>query len=103
MIRSIGVTFGDTLEQYRDPWLVACALVLIFVALAYLISPSVRLTIENTLAMKNPTGFKRLFGGLLILLPGVFILGSTYSAQFTHAVEQRWPGLARQYISNSES
>jgi hypothetical protein len=103
MIRSIGVTFGDTLEQYRDPWLVACALVLIIVALAYLISPSVRLTIENTLAMKNPTGFKRLFGGLLILLPGVFILGSTYFAQFTQAVEQRWPGLARQYISTSET
>jgi hypothetical protein len=103
MIRSIGVTFGDTLEQYRDPWLVACALILIVVALAYLISPSVRFTIETTLAMKNPTTFKRMFGGLLILLPGVFILGSTYFAQFTLAVEQRWPGLARQYISTSET
>jgi hypothetical protein len=103
MIRSIGVTFGDTLEQYRDPWLVACALVLTVVALAYLISPSVRLTIENTLAMKNPTGFKRLFGGLVILLPGVFILGATYFTQLTQAVEQRWPSLARQYISTSES
>ncbi len=103
MVQSIGVSFGDTLEQYRDPWLVSCALVLIVVALGYLISPSVRLTIENILAMKRPTGFKRLFGGLLILLPGVFILASTYFAQFTQAVEQRWPGLARQYISTSET
>ncbi len=68
-----------------------------------MLSPSVRLTIEKTLAMKRPTGFKRLFGGLLILLPGVFILASTYFAQFTQAVEQRWPGLARQYISTSET
>jgi len=103
MVQSIGVSFGATLEQFRDPWLVACALGLIVVSLAYLISPSVRLTIENTLAMKRPTGFKRLFGGLLILLPGVFILASTYFAQFTQAVEQRWPGLARQYISTSET
>ena len=101
-VQSIGVSFGDTLEQFRDPWLVSCALVLIVVALGYLISPSVRLTIENTLSMKRPTGFKRLFGGLLILLPGVFILASTYFAQLTQAVEQRWPGLARQYISTSE-
>ncbi len=103
MVQSIGVSFGDTLEQYRDPWLVSCALVLIVVALGYLISPSVRLTIENTLGMKRPTGFKRLFGGLLILLPGVFILASTYFAQLTQAVGQRWPGLARQYISTSET
>jgi len=103
MVQSIGVSFGDTLEQFRDPWLVSCALVLIVVALGYLISPSVRLTIENTLSMKRPTGFKRLFGGLLILLPGVFILASTYFAQLTQAVEQRWPGLARQYISTSET
>ena len=103
IVQSIGVSFGETLEQYRDPWLVSCALVLIVVALGYLISPSVRLTIENTLGMKRPTGFKRLFGGLLMLLPGVFILASTYFAQFTQAVEQRWPGLARQYISTSET
>jgi len=103
MVQSIGVSYGDTLEQYRDPWLVSCALVLIVVALGYLISPSVRLTIENTLAMKRPSGFKRLFGALLILLPGVFILASTYFAQFTQAIEQRWPGLARQYISTSET
>ena len=103
MVQSIGVSFGDTLEQFRDPWLVSCALVLIVVSLGYLISPSVRLTIENTLAMKTPTGFKRLFGGLLILLPGVFILASTYFAQFTQAVEQRWPSLARRYISTSET
>ena len=103
MVRSIGVPFGATLEQYRDPWLVSCALVLIFVALGYLISPSVRLTIENTLSMKRPTGFKRLFGGLLILLPGMFILAATYFAQLTHVVEQRWPGLARQYISTNKT
>ncbi len=103
MVQSIGVSFGDTLEQYRDPWLVSFALVLIAVALGYVISPSVRLTIENTLAMKRPTSFKRLFGGLLILLPGVFILASTYFAQLTQAVEQRWPDLARQYISTSET
>ena len=103
MVQSIGVSFGDTLEQFRDPWLVSCALVLIVVALCYLIKPSVFLTIENTLAMKRPTGFKRLFGGLLILLPGVFILASTYFAHLTQAVERRWPGLARQYISTSET
>jgi len=103
MVQSIGVSYGDTLAQYRDPWLVSCALILIVLALGYLISPSVRLTIENTFAMKRPTGFKRLFGGLLILLPGVFILASTYFAQLTQAVEQRWPGLARQYISTSET
>ncbi len=103
MVQSIGVSLGDTLEQYRDPWLVSCALVLIVVALGYLIIPSVRLTIENTLAMKRPTGFKRLFGALLILLPGVFILASTYFAQLTQAVEQTWPSLARQYISTIET
>ncbi len=103
MVRSIGVSFGATLEQYRDPWLVSCALVLIVVALGYLISPSVRLTIENTLSMKRPTGLKRLFGALLILLPGIFILAATYFAQLTQVVEQRWPGLARQYISTSKN
>ena len=103
MIRAIGVVFGDNLEQFRDPWLVSCALVLIVLALCYLLCPGIFISFENTLAMKRPTGFKRLFGGLLILLPGVFILGSTYFAQFTQAVEQRWPGLARQYISTSET
>jgi len=103
MVQSIGVSFGATLEQFRDPWLVSCALVLIVVALGYLISPSVRLTIENTLSMKRPTGCKRLFGALLILLPGMFILAATYFTQLTQAVEQRWPGLARQYISTSKT
>ena len=103
MIRAIGVVFGDNLEQFRDPWLVSCALVLIVLALCYLLCPGIFISFENTLAMKKPTGFKRLFGGLLILLPGVFILGSTYFTQFTQAFEQRWPGLARQYISTSET
>ena len=103
IVQSIGVSFGGTLEQFRDPWLISCALVLIIVALGYLASSSVRFTVDSLLAVKVPTTFKRLIGGLLILLPGTLILATVYFAQFTQAVEQRWPGLARQYISTSET
>ncbi len=103
MVQSIGVSFGDTLEQYRDPLLISCSLVLIVVALGYLLLPSVRFTFDSLLAVKVPTTFKRFLGGLLILLPGIFIIATVYFAEVTQALEQRWPGLAARYISKSDA
>ena len=103
MIQAIGVTFGGTLEQYRDPLLVSCSLVLIVVALGYLLLPSVRFTFDSLLEVKVPTTFKRFFGGLLILLPGTFIIATVYFAEVRQALEQRWPGLAARYISKSDA
>lgn len=102
LIQSIGASFGPTLEHYRDPLLIACSLVLVVVALSYLLIPSVRFTVDTLLAVKIPTGFKHVMGGLLILLPGVFILATVYFEDVTRAIEKQWPGLVEQYVSKRD-
>jgi len=101
MVQSLGVSFGGTIERLREPFLISSALVLIVIALGYLASSSVRFTVDSLLAVKVPTTFKRLLGGLLILLPGIFILATIYYSEINSSMAQNGRHLVAQQKSRS--
>lgn len=91
-----GVNLGRNLEDIRDLWLVAGAIVLIVLPLSYFASSRARNAIDDLLAVKRPTLMKRFLGGLLIFFPGTLILAITNYTDISRAVEQQWPGLVAQ-------